>query len=139
MQGSASLRCGPACPAGTVLLGGAEMEMWGVCCAKGLLVSIVLASTSHGTERAFSTVLGSNHACIGVEGKDYFLGVCVFLSSGQGPRTVPLAEQDSLALCPFPVPPGVSGVSQGSVAPCCCCPDCVTHKAGGCQGWGASV
>lgn len=79
-----------------------------------------------GSRHCSSTVLGSNHACIGVEGKDYFLGVCVSLSSGQGPRTVPLAEQGRLAPCPLPIPPGVSGVSQGSVAPCCCCPDCVS-------------
>lgn len=79
-----------------------------------------------GSRHCSSTVLGSNHACIEVEGKDYFLGVYVFLSSGQGPRTVPLAEHGRLALCPLPIPPGVSGVSQGSVAPCCCCPDCVS-------------
>lgn len=80
-----------------------------------------------GSRHSSSTVLGSNYACFGVEGKDNFLGVCVFLSSGQGPRTVPLAEHGRLAVCPLPIPPEVSGVSQGSVAPCCCCPDCVSH------------
>lgn len=79
-----------------------------------------------GSRHSSSTVLGSNYACFGVEGKDNFLGVCVFLSSGQGPRTVPLAEHGRLAVCPLPIPPEVSGVSQGSVAPCCCCPDCVS-------------
>lgn len=47
--------------------------------------------------------------------------------------------QGRLALCPLLIPPRVSGVSQGSVAPCCCCPDCVTHSAGRCRSWGASA